>query len=196
MNRILIFTVLSLFLCFGIYSCGDASDQTGEPTEQVESTIRYGQKRIEFPKLSEKTKIQIAQWAVFDDFEMEATTISGSTIEALKVKTERLITHTDSLAKKIPDTLNTNLVASRLMVVGTRTKLLHQEVNRARLDSAKIVDHINEFNIAVVNFLQQLNEKFQKDAIDEQRKDDEKKELEKQKRFLDSVYQAELHDNN
>jgi len=195
MNRTLIITVLSLFLCFGIYSCGDPTDQTA-PTVQVDNTIRYGQKVIEFPKLSEKTKTQVAQWAVFDDFEMEATTISGSTIEELKVKTERLITHSDSLAKKIPDTLNTNLVTSRLMVVGTRTKLLHQEVNRARLDSAKIVNHINEFNMAVVNFLRQLNEKFQKDAIDEQRKDDEKKELEKQKRFLDSVYQAELQDKN
>ena len=196
MNRILIFTVLSLFLCFGIYSCGDPSSETEQTTLQVDTTIRYGQKGIEFPKLSEKTKFQLAQWAVFDDFEMEAITISGSTIEALKVKTERLIIHTDSLAKKIPDTLNTNLVVSRLMVVGTRTKLLHQEVHRARLDSAKIVNHIEEFNNALVNFLRQLNEKFQKDAIDEQRKDDEKKELEKQKRFLDSVYQVELEDKN
>lgn len=195
MNRILIFTVLSLFLCFGSYSCGDSSTKE-ETSVQVDNTIHYGEKGVEFPKLSEKTKIQLAQWAVFDDFEMEATTISGSTIEELKVKTERLIAHSDSLAKKIPDTLNTKLVASRLLVVGTRSQLLHQEVHRARLDSAKIVNHINEFNFAVMNFLQQLNEKFQKDAIDEQRKDDEKKELEKQKRFLDSVYQEELKDKN
>ena len=196
MNRILIFTVLSLLLCFGIYSCGDTSNQAQEIGSKVDTTTRYGQEEVEFPKLSEKTRLQVAQWAVFDDFQMEATTISGSTFEVLKVKTERLITHSDSLAKKIPDTLKTNLIASRLMVVGTRTKLLHQEVNRARLDSAKIENHIDEFNIAVVNFLQQLNEKFQKDAIDEQRKDDEKKELEKQKKFLDSVYQAELQDKN
>lgn len=196
MNRILIFIVLSLFLSFGIYSCGDSSNESQEIKIEVDNTTRYGQTEVVFPKFSEKTKVQIAQWAVFDDFEMEATTLSGSTIEQLKIKTERLITHSDSLAKKIPDTLNTYLITSRLMVVGTRTKLLHQEVNRARLDSAKIANHIDEFNMAVVNFMQQLDEKFQKDAIDEQRKDDEKNELEKQKRFLDSVYQAELQDKN
>jgi len=196
MNRILIFTVLSLFICFGIFSCDNFSNQPQEVDAQVDRTVSYGKKGAQFPKLSENTKIQIAQWAVFDDFEMEAKTLNGSTIEELKVKTERLLIHSDSLTKKIPDTLNTNLVASRLMVVGTRTKLLHQEVNRDRLDAAKIENHINEFNISVVNFFQQLNEKFQKDAIDEQRKDDEKRELKKQKKFLDSVYQAELEDKN
>ena len=196
MNRILIFTVLSLFICFGIVSCGDASNETQEIEVQVDHTTRYGQVGIEFPKLSEKVQSFTAEWAAMDDFEIEATHMNGSTIEELKVKSERLRARTDSMAVKIPDTLNTNLITSRLMVVRTRTKLLHQEVNRARLDSAKIANHIAELNTAVSNFLIHLNEKFQKDAIDERRKDDEKKELEKQKKFLDSVYQAELRDKN
>ncbi len=40
----------------------------------------------------------------------------------------------------------------------------------------------------------QINEKMEKDAIDLQRIDSEKKELEQQKQFLDSVYKAELED--
>jgi hypothetical protein len=47
-------------------------------------------------------------------------------------------------------------------------------------------------NIAVKNLIIQINEKFQKDAIDLQRIENEKKEIEKQKQLLDSVYQIEL----
>ena len=59
---------------------------------------------------------------------------------------------------------------------------------------ARIEANIEEANNAIENLIVQLNEKFQKDGIDLQRIDNEKKELEKQKKFLDSVYRAELKD--
>jgi len=49
-------------------------------------------------------------------------------------------------------------------------------------------------NTSVKNLIVQINEKFQKDAIDLQRVTNEKQELEKQQRFLDSVFQIELQD--
>jgi thymidylate kinase len=67
-------------------------------------------------------------------------------------------------------------------------------VNKSKLDSLSIVDHMNELTKATINFYLQIDEKFQKERIDQEREEDEKKELEKQKRFLDSVYQAELQD--
>ena len=47
-----------------------------------------------------------------------------------------------------------------------------------------------------VHLFIQINEKFEKDAIDLQRIDSETKELGLQKEFLDAVYKAELEDQN
>jgi hypothetical protein len=49
-------------------------------------------------------------------------------------------------------------------------------------------------NISVRNLFIQINEKFEKDAIDLQRVDSETKELALQKEFMDAVYKAELED--
>ena len=114
------------------------------------------------------------------------------TLENLRVKTEKLLRHTDSLSKKIPDTLYTNAIYSRLVIAKTRVELLKQEINRDIIDSERVEMNIDEANDAIKNLIIQLNEKFQKDGIDLQRIDNEKKELEKQKKFLDSVYQVEL----
>ena len=51
-----------------------------------------------------------------------------------------------------------------------------------------------QMNQATISLINQINEKFQKDRIDAQRRDDELKELEKQKRFVDSVELLELAD--
>ncbi len=102
----------------------------------------------------------------------------------------------NSLIKKIPDTLNTPLIFSRVIVVKTRTQLLNQEVNKAHFDSVRLQDDFKEMNISVKNLFIQINEKFEKDAVDLQRVDSENKELVLQKQFLDAVYKAELEDQN
>lgn len=177
-----------------VVSCGDASEKTEIPQLVMDSTILYGNKAFVFPSLSENASSYISQWGAFEDFEEEAKNINGSTIEALRDKSERLISRIDSLTKKVPDTLQTQSIISRVMVAKTRASLLRQEVNKGRIDSLRLQTYLDEMNMATKNLIIQVNEKFQKDAIDFQRRDDEKKELEKQKRFLDSVYKSELQD--
>jgi hypothetical protein len=80
------------------------------------------------------------------------------------------------------------------MVVKTRTQLLNLEVNKAHFDSVRLQDYFKEMNISVRNLFIQINEKFEKDAIDLQRVDSETKELALQKEFMDAVYKAELED--
>ena len=130
----------------------------------------------------------------FEDLEEEAKTINGHTIEVIQGKSKLMVSHIDSLFKKIPDTLNSPVIYSRLIVVKTRTQILNQEVNKAHLDSVRLQEYFNEMNISVKNLFTQINEKFEKDAIDLQRIDSENKELEQQKQFLDSVYKEELKD--
>ena len=190
--RRLFFLVIPLFL----FSCGNASQENELLGNLAQDTLRYSIKKYTFPPLSNNARVQIENWSVYDDFYAEASTLNGLNLEGLRLKTGKLLSHTDSLSKKIPDTLFTSAIYSRLVILRTRVELLKQEVNRDRdvIEPARIEANIEEANNAIENLIVQLNEKFQKDGIDLQRIDNEKKELEKQKKFLDSVYRAELKD--
>jgi hypothetical protein len=194
-NSILI--IIVLFGLFVLTSCGNDPNKVNdmEPVE-VQEKSHYGVDDFVFPDLDNNSKLQVSQWAVFEDFDNEIRTINGRTQDILKNKSQRLVTHMDSLSHKIPDTLSSRAIKSRLLVVKTRVHLLDQELNKSKPDSMMIQAHISELNTSYSNLIQQINEKFEKDAIDMQRVDNEKEELEKQKRFLDSVYEAELEDQN
>ncbi len=191
-----LFTFFSTVVFLLVISCGNPSETVENSEDTQHPSTLFGNKNFEFPVLDTNAKEYITQWGAYEDFEGEAKSINGRTIDDLQATTERLILRIDSLTKKVPDTLKTQAIESRVMVAKTRASLLFQEVRKSRIDSAKLQDQINEMNLATKNLILQINEKFLKDAIDFQRKDDEKKELEKQKRFLDSVYQAELRDQN
>lgn len=160
----------------------------------VNDSLLYGMDEFSFQPLTQNVKEQIENWGVYNDFYNEASTLSGLKLEQLRLKVDKLLSHTDSLTKKIPDTLFTNAIYSRLIVVKTRVKLLKQEASRDEVDKPMVENYISETNRAVDNLIVQLNEKFLKDNIEYQQKENEKQELEKQKRFLDSVYQSELRD--
>lgn len=188
---------LSIFaLILLISSCGNSSEENIILPKSIDqdSISVYGDSNFKFPVLSENARDQISQWGIYDDFESEIKSLNGTSISDLKIKMERVVTQVDSLSKKIPDTLFTSALFSRIVVIKTRTSLLHQELNKGRIDSVQLQNYIHEVNVSVKNLITQINEKFLKDDIDFQRRDDEKKELEKQKRFLDSIYQLELQD--
>lgn len=195
MNSFTSYLLALLVVGFFIISCGKNSEGTMVLNDnKQDSTILYGDKTFAFPKLTNKALNQITQWGVYEDFESEIKSINGKTIEDLKSSMERITSQVDSLSNNIPDTLFTQSLYSRIIIIKTRTSLLHQELNKSRIDSLRLQNDIDEVNVSVKNFIIQINEKFLKDDIDQQRKEDEKKELEKQKRFLDSIYQLELQD--
>ena len=181
-----------------VSSCGNSGDSTDFEQGQIlqDSTRLYGKADYRFPTLSPQSSEPLTQWPVFEEFKSEVMTINGHSVAVIRNKSERLILHTDSLRRTIPDTLNTQPIYSRLMVTQTRAMLLNQETNRDQLDTLLLEQAMDEFNQSVSSLFVQINEKFQKDRIDRQRADDEKLELEKQKRFLDSVEQSELDDLN
>ncbi len=191
------FSLFGVICFFFVVSCGITSEENETSLQNTQdSSALYGDSKFIFPTLTENAKFYMMQWGAFDDFESETRGINGSTIDELRPRSERLLARIDSLTKKIPDTLFTQPIYSRVMVAKTRAELLNQETHKTRIDSVKLQNYINEMNIAAKNLMVQINEKFEKDAIDLQKKDYEKKELEKQKRFLDSVFRAELRDKN
>ncbi len=177
-----------------MFSCGKNTDELSKPETVNDSTAVFGKVGFVFPQISEPVQTQILKWGVFEEFIDEAQKINGSTFEGLRITSERLVEYSDSLVKKIPDTLNTKPINSRLIVVKTRVALLNQTAHQSRFDSLALQQNIGEFNTAVTNLIVQLNEKFLKDDIDFQRKDNEESELKKQKRFRDSVFKIELQD--
>ncbi len=191
--RYMKFIIAFSFLVGLLFSCGN-SEEPKVADSFNDSSILFGNKEYRLPELSSPAKEQAVRWGILEDFLYEAKNVNGSNFEALRDRSERLDEYTDSLFKKIPDTLNTKSIYSRLMVIKTRTGLLRQVSHQSRIDSTKIENSINELNVSVKNFIIQLNEKFQKDFIDFQRKENEDSELKKQKRFTDSVYKIELQD--
>ncbi|MFT4801654.1 MAG: hypothetical protein ACI93N_001429 [Flavobacteriaceae bacterium] len=189
--KIPIFFIVSLI----VFSCGNNQEESTQKMipQKINSSI-YGHTDFEFPTISVNARAEVIRWGAFEDFEEQVKTINGSTMEAIQSKAILMVSHIDSLIKKIPDTLNTPLIYSRVIVVKTRTQLLNQEVNKAHFDSVRLQDYFKELNISVKNLFVQINEKFEKDAIDLQRVDSENQELKLQKQFLDSVYKAELED--
>lgn len=187
---------LLLFLfSFILFACGNSPEDSIQktPPQKINSSI-YGNPDFKLPLLSENARAEVTHWGAFEDFEQQAKTINGNNIESIKDKSSLMVSHIDSIMKKIPDTLSTPIIYSRLIVVKTRTHILNQEVNKVHLDSIRLQDYFSELNVSVKNLMIQINEKMEKDAIDLQRVDSEKQELELQKQFLDSVYQAELED--
>lgn len=190
-------SLISSFLLLILFaSCGNSSEELNNTQEVVrDTTAVYGNSKFKLPKLSKVASEIVADWPIFEDFQNEAATINGKTLKELQVKVPRLLAHTDSLSKKIPDSLNTRPIASRLIIVKTRAQLLDQILKQSKFDSLALETALNELNLSTEHFILQLNGKLQKDAIDFQRREDEEKELEKQKKYLDSIFQSEINDN-
>lgn len=185
-----------LVVGFMVVSCGNNSKETQIQLPTVDTSVLYGNKNFTLPDLSPSAREEAIKWSVYEDFENEISQINGSNIEVLLSSTERLVQFTDSLIKTVPETLNDQAISSRLLVAKTRANLLHQEIRLSRLDSLAIVAKIEQLNQAAKNLVVRINEKFTKQSIDLERKDDEEAELKKQKKFQDSVFQAELRDRD
>lgn len=189
----LIIPLLSLALI--IFSCGNSEEKIEEAPKNDVSII-FGDKNFEFPELSAPAKKQAVHWGILEDFVAEAKNANGSNYQDLRNRSELLKQYSDSLLSKIPDTLNTKPITSRLFVLKTRSELLFQTANQSKIDSIKLESSIEEMNMALNNLIVQLNEKFQKDAIDSQRKNNERNELKKQQRYRDSIMNLERQDIN
>lgn len=184
--------LIGLFL---FSSCGNDKDNTPLATQNNQITTSIFGKNNHTPAVEAPRVLEITtEWGAYNDFKDDISKVNRNTIEDLKVVSDRLVVSSDSLYRFIPDTLRTNPISSRLMVLQTRIKLLQQELNFDRLDSVKIEKHISEINNAHTNFITQMNEKFIKDGINQEQKEVEDREIEQRKR--DSIFRLELQDNN
>ena len=170
MKTVSAFSIVLCIISFNLLSCENLSKKdTATIQTPIVNTSLYGNPNFVFPEFSKTAKLEVSHWGAFEDFDGELKTLNGNTIEVLQVKSREMVSHLDSLMKKIPDTLNTKAIFSRVIVVKTRTHLLSQELEKPRVDSIQLQNYIDEMNISGKNLIIQINEKFEKDAIDMQK---------------------------
>lgn len=187
--------IFLISVAFLVFSCENTSEEKDQEAINDFSTT-FGEANHVFPQLSTSVKEQADKWGILEDFLSEAKNLNGSSFENLQNISERLQQFSDSLIKSVPEAFNTQPINSRLIVLKTRTDLLHQTSHQGIVDSASLQNSVSEMNSAVDNLIIHLNEKFQKEKIDSQRKGDEEIELKKQQRFKDSIMNLELQDKD
>ena len=177
-------------------ACGDSDtrDAAAQAPVQVDTTL-YGH-RYQFPNMDPALDDILTNWSIFLDFRARSSELHDLKLEPLRQKINLIQAHADTMRVRLPDTLNTSAIDSRLRIISTRISLLKQEVAKDRINPASIENEIGETNEAIKNFYVQLNEKIQKDAIDRSRTESEQAELKKQQRFRDSIFELELQDQN
>ena len=112
------YSIIILVVLFGLQllaSCKNNNQRVNESESiEIPEKQHYGVDDFVFPNLDNNSKVQVSQWAVFEDFDNEIRTINGRTIDVLKNKSLRLVTHMDSLSKKVPDTLSSRAIKSSI----------------------------------------------------------------------------------
>lgn len=184
--------VVVLLIFAGFQACkGDTQGGEQDKGTVQDSTQVFGTASVQLPKFTKDATTIVNDWSIFYDFEEELIALNTQPIEELRSRSERFIGFADSLAKTLPDTLNIQPIASRLLVLNTRVKILAQTVQSQRPNDSIIHSSFVELNVALGNLKHQINEKLQKDKIDAQRIENEEEELEKQRSILDSIAEAE-----
>jgi len=181
-----------------IISCTNSAELEKEKNvnEPISDSVRFGFKVFEFPDVSKNVLKITESWSVFNEFYKEATSIFELNLVPLQDKVQKTHVLLDSISKRIPDTLSSSPISSRLTVVDTKINVLKQEVNKDIIHSERIENAIFELNNSVKNLIVQLNEKFQKDTIDRLKIESENQEREKQKQYFDSIQKIELLDQH
>lgn len=160
-KNILVIAFISGFL----FSCNSNTGVNEDVSDDLE--IKIPATEVDFPKLSADAMDKITSWQYFQEFENDLRQINRGNVRSYRSETERMAAVADSLLKNIPETLNTNAISSRMRVVNVRIKLLEETMHQPNAKLEIITNHLNETNAAFSNLIIQINEKFEKQRIDE-----------------------------
>ena len=197
MKRLTLYIITSWFISFLFFNC--KQEHSEKPVFQEEETLSektYTLNTKNSPRLSNLVIDLTLQWESFSQLQEEIKSLNGETLDGLIAKAPTLVAISDSLSFKIPDTLKSKLIDARVLVAKTRVQVLNQELKKGKADTAKIQTALIELQQAMDNLIIHINQKLIKEAIDKERLENEKKELAKQKKFMDSVFKAELKNSN
>lgn len=158
--------ILIVFLSIILISC-DSSVEKSDSLESTQEDLTLPKLDARFPELGAEAQDKITSWQYFKEFENDLMRINQGNVRSFRAETERMVSVSDSLLKNIPEGLETSAISSRMRVVNVRVKLLNETMNQSNVKTAVISENLKETNIAFSNLINQINEKFEKERIDE-----------------------------
>lgn len=179
--------LLGILLLSLFFSCKE--EEKAVLPDPTESTTKYELPKVDFIKQLAVAQNATAQWSVFDEFKRTLAALPYADLERLRSESERLTNYSDSLRKQMPPALETMPIRSRMDVVYARLELLQQSANSWVVDSVELKDNYQESITAFNTLLYQINEKFDKDAIQQEEGVNFSYEL--QQRTRDSIFKIE-----
>lgn len=158
--------ILILLSILSVVSC-NTSSQKPESLSDGEPHLNLPKMDIRFPELGPEAQDKIPSWQYFKEFENDLLRINQGNVRSYRAETQRMVVVSDSLLKNIPEELNTNAISSRMRVVNVRVKLLDETMHQVNVKTEVISENLKETNMAFSNLINQINEKFEKQRIDE-----------------------------
>ncbi len=163
------FLSVSLVFFVLLIACDADKKQNSEVSFENSDSIEISLPKtdVTFPRLSPHAQDVITSWQYFQEFENDLRRINSGNVRNYQTETERMVSVSDSLLKNIPEPLNTNAISSRMRVVNVRVKLLDETMHQPNVETNIISKNLEETNVAFSNLITQINEKFEKQRIDE-----------------------------
>lgn len=186
--------IIVLAIAIVAISCRNSIGESENEKQEDETALIFGDTGYTFPELAPSAREQPLNWSVLEDILTITKKLNGSDFQTVKNNSEQLKEYLNQYTKEIPELINTQPIQSRILVLRTQAETLYQVSHMGMINSEDIQKAVMETNIAVTNLIIHLNEKFQKDKIDLQRKENEMKELQGRKRFQDSIFELEKQD--
>lgn len=178
MHRFFFFFILLILGC---------NNTKTEEKEILSENVELPSTGLQLPFLGEEARDALVGWHRFQEFENDLKRINAGTLTRFSAESERMAVAVDTLQNTIPEALNTTIISSRMRVVNTRVKLLHEVLHQRGSDSLVLLENLRETNTAFVNLLAQIQAKFEKARIDEMARTDENIETNKRLQTNDSI---------
>lgn len=182
-NRLL----LGMFVFTLLFSCKE--EERIILPDPTDSSTKYDIPEAVFTPLIDVAENATAQWSVFNELKSTLRSIPRADLQRIRTQSEKLTHYSDSLRKTIPSSLASMPIKTRLDVVHARIELLNMNANNLLVDSLELKDNYAETLTAFNTLLHQINEKFEKDAIQKQGEKIFSREL--QQRTKDSIFEIE-----
>ena len=145
------------------------SDEKSQNTPVVKADKRAVSKTQNWnaPEFSQKAREAVNTWKNFREFESNINYVNQAGVNSIADETRRMTEISDTLLQYIPKKLKTNPIESRTRVLKTRVYLLDERLNQQGISDSLLYAYLNEMNVAYTNLILKINEKFEKEAIDE-----------------------------
>lgn len=192
-TKMLKYNLSIAILALGLFGSCKEEEKALLP-DPTDISMKYDLPKAKFIAQLAVAERATAEWSVFNEFKSNLASLSDANLERLRSQTSKLTMFSDSLVKHVPASLSSLPIKSRMDVVHARIELLEQSSSSWAVDSLELKENYQEVILAFNVLLHQINEKFEKEAIQKQEADNFSHEL--QQRTRDSIFEIEKNRGN